>query len=50
MIYFRNKGKLFFNANGKEAGFGDTGGLIARLKGQPILTIDSLQLWAEIPG
>ena len=50
MIYFRNKGKLFFNANGKEAGFGDNGGLIARLKGQPILTIDSLQLWAEIPG
>ena len=50
MIYFRNKGKLFYNANGEEAGLGDSGGLVARLKGQPTLTMESLQLWAEIPG
>ena len=50
MIYFRNKGKLFYNANGEEAGLGDSGGLVARLKGQPNLTMDSLQLWAEISG
>ena len=48
MIYFSKKGQLFFNSNGTESGFGDDGGLVARLKGQPSLSTDNLQLWSDL--
>ena len=37
LIYDKKKGELYFNANGKEEGFGDVGGLLATLKGTPKL-------------
>ena len=38
LIYQRNKGKLFVNANGIEESYGENGGLVATLKGSPILS------------
>ena len=35
LIYFEPKGKLYFNQNGDESGYGDEGGLFAILKGGP---------------
>ena len=40
-IYWSKKGKLFFNSNGDESGFGE-GGLFARLSGKPDLSVLSL--------
>ena len=37
-IYWSKKGKLYFNSNGDESGFGD-GGLFARLSGAPDLSV-----------
>ena len=37
-IYWSKKGKLYFNSNGDEPGFGD-GGLFARLSGEPDLSV-----------
>lgn len=46
MIYLESQGLLFYDANGAKQGFGE-GGLIARLKGNPDLEADNLQLWME---
>ncbi len=35
LVYQRNNGKLFINANGPEDSYGDKGGLVATLKGAP---------------
>ena len=40
-VYQANKGRLFYNENGDDPGFGD-GGLVAILKGSPSVTKDSL--------
>ena len=37
LIYNQKNGKLFLNANGNESGFGESGGMLAILKGRPIL-------------
>ena len=44
-IYFEKKGRLFFDGNGTDKGFGskDEGGLMAILKGKPELTSNDLQ-------
>ena len=41
-LYDEKKGRLYFNENGAEKGFGD-GGIIAILKGSPDLTLDNLE-------
>ena len=40
-IYWSKKGRLYFNANGDEPGFGE-GGLFARLRGAPDLSVLSV--------
>jgi len=40
-IYYENKGKLFFDQNGTQKGYGEEGGLFAILKGGPDLTESS---------
>ena len=41
-LYDEKKGRLYFNENGSDKGFGD-GGIIAILKGAPDLTSDNLE-------
>ena len=45
IIYCERKGKLYFNANGIEKGWGtkNVGGLIAKVKGKPVLFSDSVK-------
>ena len=45
IIYCERKGKLYFNANGIEKGWGtkNIGGLIAKVKGKPVLSSDSVK-------
>ena len=47
-VYFEPKGKLFFNGNGSDKGWGDPneGGLFAILKGKPELSVDDFTLLA----
>jgi len=46
LIYFKQKGQLFLNANGAERGLGDKqeGGLLAVLKGGPSLTLAEIEI------
>lgn len=44
LIYFEPKGKLYFNQNGDESGYGDEGGLFAILKGGPELTESAFRI------
>ena len=41
IIYYETKGKLYFDQNGTQKGFGEEGGLFAILKGGPDLTESS---------
>ena len=41
-LYDQNKGRLYFNENGSDKGFGD-GGIIAILKGAPDLTANNME-------
>ena len=47
-VYFQDRGRLFFNGNGSEKGWGepDEGGLLAILKGKPELSADDFTLLA----
>ena len=47
-VYFEKKGRLYFDGNGSEKGWGDAleGGLVAVLKGKPELTADDFTLLA----
>ena len=42
-LYDQNKGRLYFNENGSDKGFGD-GGIIAILKGAPDMTANNIEL------
>ena len=44
-IYFSPKGRLFYNENGDESGFGD-GGLIAKLAKRPDLAAEDFSVMA----
>jgi Subtilase family/RTX calcium-binding nonapeptide repeat (4 copies) len=44
LVYNTSKGSLTYNANGAEAGFGDAGGPIALVFGQPTLTAHDFKL------
>ena len=44
IIYLQPSGKLYFNANGKDRGFGDDGGLFAVLEQAPMLTASQFTL------
>jgi serralysin len=44
LVYNTSNGSLTYNANGAEAGLGDTGGQIARVFGQPTLTVRDFKL------
>ena len=44
IIYFEAKGKLYFDQNATEKGYGKEGGLFAILKGGPDLTESSFQI------
>ena len=45
-VYYETKGRLFFNGNGSNKGWGDQdkGGLFAILKGKPELSADDFTL------
>jgi len=43
-IYEKKSGKLYFNSNGEDKGFGDQGGFFGILKGSPDLTVDDINL------
>ena len=47
-LYFETKGRLFFNGNGSDKGWGDAdeGGLFAILRGKPELSVDDFTLLA----
>ena len=47
-VYFEKKGRLFFDGNGfdKKWGDSDEGGLVAILKGNPVLTAEDITLLA----
>ena len=47
-VYFEKKGRLFFDGNGDNRGFGskNQGGLMAVLQGKPELTSDDIQILA----
>ena len=47
-VYYEKKGRLFFNGNGSDKGWGDPfeGGLFAILKGKPELSVDDFTLLA----
>ena len=47
-VYLQSHGRLFFNGNGEEKGWGapDEGGLFAILKGQPELSVEDFTLLA----
>ena len=44
IVYYERKGKLYFNGNGDEKGWGakDVGGLITRVKGKPEINADDI--------
>ena len=44
LIYFEPKGKLYFNRNGTEPGYGEDGGLFAILKGGPDLSESAFRI------
>ena len=44
LIYFEPKGKLYFNQNGDESGYGEDGGLFAILKGGPDLSESAFRI------
>ncbi|MDA0258938.1 MAG: hypothetical protein O2972_09645, partial [Cyanobacteria bacterium] len=44
LIYFEAKGKLYFDQNGDESGYGEDGGLFAILKGGPDLTESAFRI------
>ena len=44
LIYFEAKGKLYFDQNGDQAGFGEHGGLFTILKGGPDLTESAFRI------
>ena len=44
IIYQESSGKLFFNANGEEKGFGKSGGMFAILEGSPLISSSNLTL------
>ncbi|MEC8687853.1 MAG: ELWxxDGT repeat protein [Cyanobacteriota bacterium] len=44
LIYFEPKGKLYFDRNGSDPGYGDDGGLFAILKGGPDLAESSFRI------
>jgi ELWxxDGT repeat protein len=44
LIYFEPKGKLYFNQNGDESGYGEDGGLFAILKGGPELSESAFRI------
>ena len=45
-VYFEKKGRLFFDGNGSDKKWGnsDEGGLVAILKGNPVLTAEDITL------
>ena len=45
-VYFEKKGRLYFDGNGSDKGWGDAteGGLVAIIKGRPELTVEDLIL------
>lgn len=47
-VYFEKKGRLYFDGNGSEKNWGNSGegGLVAILKGKPDLTAEDLTLLA----
>ena len=47
-VYFEKKGRLFFDGNGSDKKWGnsDEGGLVAILKGNPVLTAEDITLLA----
>ena len=46
-VYFESKGRLYYNGNGEEKGFGnkESGGLIATFAGSPQLSIDDIGIY-----
>ena len=44
LIYFEPKGKLYFNRNGTEPGYGEDGGLFAILRGGPDLSESAFRI------
>lgn len=43
-LYDKQTGKLYYNANGKEAGWGGSGGYFVTLSGAPVLSTSDLKL------
>ncbi|MDW8177974.1 MAG: 5'-nucleotidase C-terminal domain-containing protein [Gloeomargarita sp. SKYBB_i_bin120] len=50
IVYNRTNGKLFYNQNGTEAGFGAAGGQFATLTGNPTLTAANFVVGNAIPA